>query len=226
MARVSIASVVRGLILSKPFLRGCLAEGIVNYSSLARLLSEELKVRGITASHGAIKMSLIRVRNEILESEKELKVKLKLVLGSTVLQIQSDLIVVTVRKHRVILKLVELVKLMESSRFFQILQGVNTFTFIVSKEDSVKLLEIVGREDIIEVLNDQTAVILVSPKEIVETPGVVALIASTLYENDINITQIVSCYNDTIILVESAKAWEAYRVLETLIKSMRSQLQI
>jgi aspartokinase len=115
-----------------------------------------------------------------------------------------------------------IVKSMEMARFFQILQGVNTFTFIVSRENLEELLRSIGREDVVEILEDQAAVILVSPRDIVETPGVVALIASTLYENDINITQIVSCYNDTIVLVDAMKAWEAYRVLETLIKSMRS----
>ena len=221
MAKVSVASIVRGLILSKPLIRGCLAEGIVNYSALARLLSEELKARGIHASQGAIKMALVRIREEVVEDEKLLKAKLKRVLGSTVLQLQSDLTVVTVRKHSVLAKLPAIVKSMEMARFFQILQGVNTFTFIVSNENLDELLKSVDKSDILEILRDQTAIILVSPKEIVEAPGVVALIALTLYENNINITQIVSCYNDTIILVEASKSWEAYRVLETLVKSMR-----
>ncbi len=217
-----MASIVRGLVFTKPFIRGCLAEGVVNYSALSRLLAEELRARGIHASLGAIKMALIRLREEVVESEKELRVKLKRVLGSTVLQLQSDLVVVTVRKHPVIAKLPAIVRSMEMARFFQILQGVNTFTFIVSRENLEELLRNIGREDVVEILGDQAAVILVSPRDIVETPGVVALIASTLYENDVNITQIVSCYSDTIVLVNASKAWEAYRVLETLIKSMRS----
>ncbi len=217
-----MASIVRGLVFTKPFIRGCLAEGVVNYSALSRLLAEELRARGIHASLGAIKMALIRLREEVVENEKELRVKLKRVLGSTVLQLQSDLVVVTVRKHPVIAKLPAIVRSMEMARFFQILQGVNTFTFIVSRENLEELLRNIGREDVVEILGDQAAVILVSPRDIVETPGVVALIASTLYENDVNITQIVSCYSDTIVLVNASKAWEAYRVLETLIKSMRS----
>ena len=145
-------------------------------------------------------MALVRLREEIVESEKELKVKLKRVLGSTVLQLQSDLVVVTVRKHAILVKLPVIVKSMEMARFFQILQGVNTFTFIVSRENLEELLRNIGKEDIVELLEDQAAVILVSPRNIVETPGVIALISSTLYENDVNITQIVSCYNDTIVL--------------------------
>lgn len=224
MVKISVASIVRSLVLSKPFIRGCLAEGIVNYSALARMLAEELRVRGVQASHGSIKMALVRLREELAENEKVLRSKLKHVIGSTVLQLQSDLVVVTVRKHAIIAKLPTIVKHMEMARFFQILQGVNTFTFIVSRESLGDLLRNIGKEDLVEILEDQSAIILVSPKEIVETPGVVALIASILYENDINITQIVSCYNDTIVLVNSSKAWEAYRVLETLIKSMRSNV--
>lgn len=122
-------------MLTKPFLRGCLAEGVVNYSSLARVLMRELEARGVKASHAAVKMALIRIRGEIIENERALRAKLKHVLGSTVLQVQSDLVVVTVKKYRAIVKLLELVKLAESARFFQVLQSMNTFTFIVSKED-------------------------------------------------------------------------------------------
>ncbi len=222
LARISIASIVRGIVLSKPFLKECLSEGIINYSALSRAISEDLKVRGVEASHAAIKMALIRVRSEIIEESKRLEWKLKRVIGSTVLQLQSDLTVFTVKKHNVIPKLPEIIKSMEIARFFQVLQGINTFTFIVSREDIDRLTSNINKSDIIEVLENQSAIVLVSPREIVETPGIVAFISSILYENDINISQIVSCYNDTIILVDSAKAWEAYRVLETLIKSMRT----
>lgn len=222
MVRVSVASIVRGLVLSKPFIRSCLAEGVVNYSALARLIAEELRSRNIQASHGAIKMALVRIREELVESEKMLRTKLKRVLGETVLQLQSDLVVVTVRKHATLARLPVIVKSMEMARFFQILQGVNTFTFIVSRENLGNLLGNIAREDVIEIIEDQAAVILVSPREIVETPGVIAFISLALYENGINITQIVSCYNDTIILVDSSKAWEAYRALEMLIKSMKT----
>lgn len=222
LARISVASVVRGIVLSKPFLRECLAEGIINYSALSRAISEDLRVRGVEASHAAVKMALIRVRSEIIEESKKLERKLKRVLGSTVLQLQSDLTVFTVKKHNIVPKLPEIIKSMEIARFFQVLQGINTFTFIVSREDIDRLTSNINKDDVIETLENQSAIVLVSPREIVETPGIVAFISSILYENDINITQVVSCYNDTIILVESTKAWEAFRVLETLIKSMRT----
>ncbi|MCX8195844.1 MAG: ACT domain-containing protein [Acidilobaceae archaeon] len=221
--KVRISSVVRSLVLSRPFVRSCLAEGIVNYSALARTLSEELEKRGISASQAAIKMALIRVREDILEDENRLKKMLKRVIGSTVIQLQSDLAVVTAPKQKVLEKLADITQIMKSARFLQLLQGVNSFTIIISSEDKERLIESIGRDDVLEVLEDQVAIILISPKEIVETPGVIALISSTLYENDISISQIVSCYNDTIILVSASKASEAYRVLETLIKSIRSQ---
>ncbi|MEN2999139.1 MAG: ACT domain-containing protein [Acidilobaceae archaeon] len=221
--KVRVASMVRGLVLSRPFVKSCLAEGIVNYSALARLFSEELEKRGISASQAAIKMSLIRVREEILEEERRLRAKLRHVIGSSVIQLQSDLIVITAHKQRVLEKLAEITKIMKSARFLQLLQGVGSFTLIISSEDKERVVQTLGPDNIIEVIEDQVALIVISPKEIVETPGVIALISSTLYENDISISQIVSCYNDTIILVDSTKASEAYRALETLIKSIRSQ---
>ncbi|MCS7107414.1 MAG: ACT domain-containing protein [Acidilobaceae archaeon] len=221
--KVRVSNMVRGLVLSRPFVKSCLADGIVNYSALARLFADELEKRGVSASQAAIKMSLIRVREEIMEEEKKLRVKLKHVIGSSVIQLQSDLTVITVHKQRVLEKLAEITKIMKSARFLQLLQGVSSFTLIISSEDKEKIIQLLGPDSIIETRDDQVALVLISPKEILETPGVIALVSSTLYENDINISQIVSCYNDTIILVDSAKASEAYRALETLIKSIRTQ---
>lgn len=218
----NVSSIVRKLITSRPFVKECLVEGVVNYSALARLLTRELESMEVRASHSAVKVALTRIRRDLLKSEESLRSKLKHILSSSVLQLQTDLKVVTVRKHSILLKLPDVAKVMETSRFSQLLQGVNTFTVIISRENFNELLKHLSMNDVVEVLEDQAAVILISPREIVETPGVVAFVTSTLYENNINITQIVSCYSDTIILVDSSKISDAFRVLESLIKSMRT----
>ncbi len=222
MSSSNVSSIVRKLIMSRPFFKECLVEGVVNYSALARLLARELESMEVRASHSAVKVALTRIRRDLLKSEESVRSKLKHILSSSVLQVQTDLNVVTVRKHSILLKLLDVAKVMETSRFFQLLQGVNTFTVIISRENLNELLKHISVNDVVEVLEGQAAVILISPREIVETPGVVAFVTSTLYETNINITQIVSCYSDTIILVDSSKVSEAFRALESLIKSMRA----
>ena len=85
-------------------------------------------------------------------------------------------------------------------------------------EDLVKLI---GEDNIVEVLEDQTAIVMVSPEEITRTPGVIAYITSALANNGINITQIISCHRETVIVCDRSEASRAYTVLENIISSAR-----
>lgn len=222
MARVSTYAIVRNILLSRPFLKACLVEGVINYSSLARLIGREMEKAELKASHPAIKMALMRIREELLEREEELRKRVKYIIGNTVLQMHSDLLVITIKKDMAANVYGSLAKIAEGTRVFHLLQSTASITVIISKEDSRKVLELLEEGSIIDMLKDQAAISMLSPREIIETPGVIAFVVSSLYENNINITQIVSSYNDTIVIVNHKDAPEAFRVLENLIRSMRN----
>ncbi|MEM1873020.1 MAG: ACT domain-containing protein [Acidilobaceae archaeon] len=222
-SREGVASSVREVLVSRPHLRECLSEGVVNYSALARAILKDVRRKHPNASLSAIKMALIRVRSELSESETALRERLRGVLGRSVLQVQSDLIVVTIKRHALLPKIHDVAKILDFARFMQILQGVNTFTLIISAENSEEVFRLVEREAVVEVIRDQAAIIIISPREIVETPGIIAFITSLLYENNVNITQIVSCHDETIILVSSSEVTRAFQVLDQLIRAMRTQ---
>ncbi|MEM4929268.1 MAG: ACT domain-containing protein [Acidilobaceae archaeon] len=225
-AKEGVASSVREVLASRPHLRECLSENVVNYSALARALLKDVRKKNPNASLSAVKMALIRIKNEISESESSLKKKLREVLSKSVLQVQSDLVIVTIKRHALLSRIQHVTKALNSARFLQVLQGINTFTLIISEEDSEEILELVEKEHIVEVLRDQAALIIISPREIVETPGIIAFVTSLLYENNINISQIVSCHNETIIFVSSSEVTKAFQVVDQIIRSMKTQSSI
>ncbi len=222
----SIANVVRDFVISHPFLRECLILGVINYSALARYLLSELKKYGYETSLGAIKMSLIRLKEELKKIHTSLNAKIRKIIASSVIELQTDLVVISVYRNVVLPKITQVTKIMENARFFQLTQGTITFTIIAAKEVSRDVIELLGKENIVEYLDNQTAIIIVSPEEITKTPGVVALISSVLASNGINITQIISCYRETIIVCDRKEASKAYSILEDLIISARGELGI
>ncbi|MBO8173779.1 MAG: ACT domain-containing protein [Thermococcus sp.] len=216
----SITKVVKDLIMSKPAIRECMILDIVNYSALARLLLEELESKGIKTSTGAVKMALIRLGGELKKERESLERQIKNVIARTVIELQSDLTVVTVEKRVLLNRIERLSKIMEKARFFQLTQGVETFTIVVSSEEKEEIIKIL-REGIVDIIEEQTAIILISPDEIIETPGIVAFVTSALSSNGVNITQVISCHKDTIFVLDRRVAPKAYQILEELILKMR-----
>ena len=220
-----ISKIVRDLINAHPFIKECFVLNIVNYSALARYLVNELKKLGVDASFDAVKMALIRLRSELYEERRFLEEKVRGLLANSVLELQTDLVVLTVRKASLLPRLSDLAKAMEGARFFQIVQGTDNFTLIITREVKDVVVEAVGRDNILDFIEGQTAIILISPIDIITTPGFVAYVTSILASNGINITQIISCYKDTLLIINRDDALKAYQVLEQLILSTRKAME-
>ena len=219
--KVSIAKIVKEIILSRPAIKECLILDVINYSALARVILKELEKENIKTSTGAVKMALIRIGEDLKKERALFEKKIKNVVAKTVIELQSDLIVITAERRAVLNNLEQLFKVMENARFFQLTQGVETFTLVLSSEEKEKVLKIIQPKAIVDLIEEQTAIVLISPEEIIETPGIIAIMTSTLSSSGVNITQIISCHKDTIFVLNRRDAPKAYQILEDMILKMR-----
>lgn len=217
--KISVAKAVKDIVLSRPAIKECLILDVINYSALARVILKELEKKNIKTSTGAVKMALIRIGEELKKERAFFERRIKNVVAKTVIELQSDLTVITAEKRAVLNKIGQLSKVMENARFFQLTQGVETFTLVLSSEEKEEVVKILN--NIVDLIEEQTAIILISPEEIIETPGFVAFIASALSSSGINITQVISCHKDTIFVLDRRDAPKAYQILEELILRMR-----
>ncbi len=218
--KTSITKMVKERLKTHPAVRECILMDIVNYSSLARVLEKELENHGVNASISAVKMALLRTGEELKKERMVFEKNLRKIIGSTVIQLHSDLMVLTMKKNAMLGRFPLFMKIMENARFFQLIQGVDTFTLVISQEEKKRIFPLISKEAV-DIVEGQTAIILISPYAIINTPGIVSLITSTLSYQGINITQIISCHKDTIVVVDWDIAPRAYEVLEDLIRSMR-----
>ena len=95
---------------------------------------------------------------------------------------------------------------------FHIIEGATAITVITSNELAKKVKQ-VFRNKIIKENTNLVEVILKSPKQIETTAGIVSYIYSLLGENGINIIETLSCWTDTIFLVEEK---DLSRIMEFL----------
>ncbi len=219
--KISVAKAVKDIVLSRPAIKECLILDVINYSALARVILKELEKKNIKTSTGAVKMALIRIGEDLKKERSFFEKKIKNVVAKTVIELQSDLTVITAERRAVLNNLEQLFKVMENARFFQLTQGVETFTLVLSSEEKEKVLKIIQPKAIVDLIEEQTAIVLISPEEIIETPGIIAIMTSTLSSSGVNITQIISCHKDTIFVLNRRDAPKAYQILEDMILKMR-----
>ncbi len=213
----SVAEAVKKLIDAEPSLKECLETGIINYTRMAKKLRPMIeKILGREVSVEAIKASLIRYGRTT--AKPKWRPGILRILAGSVLEIRTGISAVTVRLH-MMPRITSIVNsLLGQARFLAVIQGLNNVTLIVSDEHYSGILEQLGRENIVEEIRGESALVIISPKEIIRTPGFLAYVMDLLGRNGINVLQAVSYYTETMILVSSDDLMRAFKIISDAIQ--------
>ena len=191
---MTIAQNVRSHLQNKPYLLEALEKGIVNLSELSRQIQEELQI----GNTSAVKAALRRFSEELQKHKQKREEKVLQVLKRSAMAVYDRKSVIITTKE------------------------INTKTGM--KVDLLdKVVYLLDRSDMPErtsalVKHDNCTMIVVhSPKELEATPGVVAFLTTLLAEQNVNIIEFISCWTETIIVVEKKDSLKAYQVLSNLV---------
>lgn len=218
----TISSVVENYIKSKPFLLNALAQGIINLTSLARLMTNELEVElGKDVKQGAIIMALKRLSEDlsfqvnhkvtkVLKGIGEITVRSSLndytfLVSDTIFQKQAELIS-ELNKH--------------SDVFFTSSRGVNEMNIVVSDTLGNLVDKHFKDEKLIQNLKNLASITVKLPKENTVTPGIYYFIFQRLAWEGIVIYEVISTSNEFTVLVDEDIVDKAFRVVKDL-KSIR-----
>jgi hypothetical protein len=188
----SVAQQVRETIQMRPSLMDALKMQIVNYSALARMLQAEIG----EGSLEAVKAAIIRVGEEV-EAERGLQEERVLsILRESVVRLQ-DKIAVIISPQELDIPYIVTAYLTDS------------YVYIVDQTRlKAKLPEFV------QVTSNLVALILISPPRVEKTPGFVAFITWLLSSREINIVEFISCSTNTVIVLDSKDALNAFSMLQ------------
>ena len=227
MEKISIAEATRRVIWTRPSLLDAMKQGVINYKALADAIYED--VRQVLQKRGdepvsvdSMQTALIRYAEDLKKEKALLESKISGILARTVLELKNDLIVLTIHDDALLKARDAVFGLVKSARFFHLIQGNNTFTIIADQALEGKMLSIFSPAGVIQSIKNQSAVTLISPEDIVEVPGVVSYLHGLLANKNINVTQSISCYKDTILLIHRAEALDAYALIENQVLLFRN----
>jgi len=218
----SVSRVVRESLGIRPCILEALRMGVVNYSALARMLQSDVERRlGRKVTLSAIKMAVTRLAKEEEGRKAIIERRLVSVISKSSLTLVDDIAVVTLWEKEALKIMPKIFRAAEKARFFQMTQGVGHVTLILDTVTFQALARDIPKEAIETIIENQSAVVLTSPREIIETPGVLSYLTTLLASEGINITQVISCHTDSIFVVDKSDSLKAYTALIELIERFR-----
>lgn len=187
-------------IKEHPYIRNCLKQGLINYSSLARKIAKDLKIEKKTSKE-AILVAARRFQ-EKLKKESGQDKKIRLLLSNSEMEIKNKINVFILDKninlahvdgiHTIIRK---------DAGTFSILEGSDNYTIITQEKYSSLVLKKFSAQ-VLKHHKDLVWINLKSSKDIENVKGVVSYLTSLFAENEVNLVEFLSCWTDTIFLIE------------------------
>jgi aspartokinase len=191
---MTIAQNVRNYLRNKPYLLEALEKKIVNLSELSRQIQKDLE----TDNTSAVKAALRRFSEELQKHKQKREEKVLQLLKRSVIAVYD-------RKS-----------VMITSKEIEVKTGLKVdlldkFVYLVDKKDMPDRIFTLVKHD------NCTMIVIHSPEELEATPGVVAFLATLLAEQNVNIIEFISCWTETIIVVEKKDSLKTYEVLSNMV---------
>jgi len=191
---MTIANNVRSYLRNKPYLLEALEKGIVNLSELSRQIQEELQTRNTSA----VKAALRRFAEELQRHKQKREEKVLHVLKRSGMAVYDRKSVMITNKE------------IDVDNALKV-DLLNKYVYLLDRSDLPERVSTLVRHD------DCTMIVVHSPEELEATPGVVAFLATLLAEQNVNIIEFISCWTETIMVVEKKDSLKAYEILSNMV---------
>lgn len=187
---MTTAQDVRNYLRNKPYLLEALEKGIVNLSELSRQIQEELKTKNTTATKAALR----RFAEELARHKQKREEKvLQLLKRSGIAVYDRKSVIITAKEI--------------AAKNGLRVDLPDKFVYLLDRADLPERISTLVKHD------NCTMIVINSPEELEATVGVVAFLTTLLAEANVNIVEFVSCWTDTIIVVEKKDSLKAYEAL-------------
>ena len=213
----TISSAVEDYIKSKPFLISALSQGIINLTSLSRIIKADIEVSlKKEVKYGAIVMALKRLSNE-LEFRTTFKI-VKIIKDIGDITVRSSLVDYNFKVSDTLLsnQAKVLAKVDNNDDFYTSSRGVNECNIVVSGNLISLVEDVLKNETLLSKQENLSSISIKLPSENVSIPGVYYFVFQRLSWEGINIYEVISTSNEFTILVNEDQVDKAFKVIKDL----------
>jgi len=149
--------------------------------------------------------------------------KVARVISESTINVRTDVAKITVEKTRATISTVRKVLGKYFAEFLQVLEGISTITLIVDQKIFSEIRTEFPANSVLDEKTELAAIIVHSPKAIIDTPGCTISFYNPISRRGVNIEETMSCYTDTIMVIKMEDVGRAFNALNDLITGMRRQ---
>ncbi|RNC92013.1 MAG: aspartate kinase [Allomuricauda sp.] len=214
----TISAVVEQYIKKKPFLQSALAQGIINLTSLSRIIKPEIEEElGKDIRNGAIVMALKRLSDDLEFRATHKIVKVLKNIGE--ITVRSNLTDYTFFSSETILarqaRLLEEVN-KNQDIFYTSSRGVNEINIVISNSLDQTVEALFKNERCTQKAKNLSSVTVKLPSENVSVPGIYYFIFQRLAWEGIVLYEVISTTNEFTILVNDDQVDVAFKTIKDL----------
>ena len=215
----TVAAAVEHYIKTKPFLQTALSQGIINLTSLARIIRKEIQNETTTREvrNGAIVMALKRLSTDMEFRSTHRIVRVLKNIGEII--VRSNLTDYTFLPSDTLLNCqAELLSKIQNSKdvFYATTRGVNETNLIISNTMEALVEDIFNKERCQYKVTRLGAISVKLPEENVSVPGIYYFIFQRLAWEGVSMNEVISTANEFTIVVPEFHVDVAFKVIKDL----------
>ena len=214
----TISAVVENYIKKKPFLQSALGQGIINLTSLSRIVKPEIEAElGKDVRNGAIVMALKRLSDDLEFRATHKIVKVLKNIGE--ITVRSNLSDYTFLSSETILtKQAKLLEEVHKNQdiFYTSSRGVNEINIVISNSLDNTVDTLFQHERRTQKAENLSSVTVKLPSENVSVPGIYYFIFQRLAWEGIVLYEVISTTNEFTILVNDDQVDVAFKTIKDL----------
>ena len=215
----TVASAVEQYIKSKPFLQTALSQGIINLTSLARVIRKDIQSESTTREvrNGAIVMALKRLSVDMEFRSTHRIVKVLKNIGDII--VRSNLTDYTFLLSDTFMNnQAELLQKIRNNKdaFYAATRGVNETNLIVSSTMESLVEDIFKKERLLHKFTNLGAISVKLPEENISVPGIYYFIFQRLAWEGVSMNEVISTANEFTIVIPENHIDIAFKVIKDL----------
>jgi len=223
---LTVAQATREIISQRPFIEDALTQGIINYNSLAKIISEEVvfKTGKSNIKETTISMALRRIGEQYKTNITTKTVsKIKDFLGSDT-SLRYDLFEITypmtgkVDFAKVISKIFDGITVSPND-FLSVTKGRSEVTIITNARNKSKVRSVFNNLVPKNETHNLAALTITIPEDSLEVPGLFYFFTKALTMEGINIVELISTFSEMQFVLEEDFIADAARIIRNLVKS-------
>jgi aspartokinase len=205
-------------------IQDAIARDYVNLSALSRLLVPKVAARTGKKVKDVSEVGIATALKRLKGTYSPGSSKVSGVISKSIVNVRTHVSKLSVEKTKRSLQTVSGLLSTYHEDFIQVSESLSSITLIFDQRLHARVRKALSGAEILEEGEGGAAITVHSPEEIIATPGCVSAFYNQLSRRRVNVEDTVSCYTDTIMVVDMKDASRAFEALTELIGEEQRKL--